>query len=299
LLCDSAGNPIIAGYSHNGTDYDILLLKYTNTTGSLLWSNRYDGPGHGDEVATAIARDGSNSVVVTGYSAAGGGTNDLFTAKFAPATGSLLWERRYHGTGGTCHFGNAVACDTAGNVAVAGSSSNGTNLDWYVAKYAAASGTLVWEDRHKGTGNRDDGANAVAFDSAGNVVATGYDYNTGSNNDLFAVKYDGATGAVLWSNRYDGAASIDIGTSAVVDASNGVFVAGHSRGPDGNPDLYLLKYASATGAVLWQQRFTVSTNSYEETPGMRALTLTPDSGIAVAARTITNRSDYLTIKFAP
>ena len=33
-----------------------------------LWTNRYNGPGNGDDYACAVAVDGSNNVIVTGYS---------------------------------------------------------------------------------------------------------------------------------------------------------------------------------------------------------------------------------------
>ena len=32
-----------------------------------LWTNRYNGPGNGDDRAYAVAVDGSNNVIVTGY----------------------------------------------------------------------------------------------------------------------------------------------------------------------------------------------------------------------------------------
>ena len=37
-----------------------------------LWTNRYNGPGNGDDEACAVAVDGSNNVIVTGHSAGSG-----------------------------------------------------------------------------------------------------------------------------------------------------------------------------------------------------------------------------------
>ena len=42
-----------------------------------LWTNRYNGPGNGDDYAYAVAVDGSDNVIVTGYSTGSGSTARL------------------------------------------------------------------------------------------------------------------------------------------------------------------------------------------------------------------------------
>ncbi len=47
IAVDAAGNAFVAGDSAGvGGDYDIVVLKY-GPSGTLLWSQRYDGPGGG------------------------------------------------------------------------------------------------------------------------------------------------------------------------------------------------------------------------------------------------------------
>jgi len=93
--------------------------------------------------------------VVAGYSYPE--TNgDFYTAKYAGANGSLLWEKRSEG-------GRTVAVDSSGNVMVTGYS-YGTNSieDYYTAKYAAADGALLWEKRYNSSANGEDQAYALA-----------------------------------------------------------------------------------------------------------------------------------------
>ena len=46
---------------------DYATIKYSSA-GMPLWTNRYNGPGNGDDEANAVAVDGNNDVIVTGYS---------------------------------------------------------------------------------------------------------------------------------------------------------------------------------------------------------------------------------------
>jgi hypothetical protein len=126
---------------------------------------------------------------------------------YAAGNGALIWERRYNGPANSNDWASAVAVDSSGNVVVTGSSCNGSNDDYYTAKYAAANGALLWEKRYNGPGNASDGASAVAVDANGNVVVTGYSSN-GTNSDYYTAKYAAADGTLLWEKRYlNGSAS--------------------------------------------------------------------------------------------
>src|SRR5882672_4559415 len=70
IAVDVSGNVYVTGKSAgNGTNYDYATVKY-NSSGTLLWAARYDGPaGNGMDVAKSIAVDGAGNVYVTGGSA--------------------------------------------------------------------------------------------------------------------------------------------------------------------------------------------------------------------------------------
>src|SRR5512144_1301699 len=58
------------------------------------WVARYDGPGKGEDRATALAVDGQSSVYVTGVSVGSRTGTDYATLKYNPA-GKLVWVQRY------------------------------------------------------------------------------------------------------------------------------------------------------------------------------------------------------------
>ena len=67
MAVDSSNNVIVAGIpTAYGSDY--VTIKYSSE-GVPLWTNHYNGRGYGDNNhALAVAVDGSNNVIVTGYS---------------------------------------------------------------------------------------------------------------------------------------------------------------------------------------------------------------------------------------
>jgi len=151
---------------------------------------------------------------------------DYYTAKYAAKDGSLIWEHRYDGPGGSSvDEAYAVAVDPQGNAVVTGYSDNGTGSCFYTAKYASADGSTVWEQRYNDpTGGRDY-AKAMAMDSTGDVVVTGYSYDT-ANLYASTVAYD-VNGNQLWAYGQPGVnGDATVGSAVTVDALGSVTVAG-------------------------------------------------------------------------
>jgi hypothetical protein len=87
------------------------------------------------------------------------------------------WVRRYNGPGDFADYGRAITVDNDCNVYVTGSSAQSgsypNNYDCATIKYDS-DGDTVWIRRYNGLDNCDDGAGAIAIDSSGNVLVTGW-----------------------------------------------------------------------------------------------------------------------------
>jgi uncharacterized delta-60 repeat protein len=239
VAVDSSGNVFVTGESWSHSSADYATIKYSSA-GVPLWTNRYNGPGNGNDSAAAMAVDSSGNVFVTGSSYSGTNTyDDYATIKYSSA-GVPLWTNRYNGPENTNDEAAAVAVDSSGNVFVTGYST-GTNTarDYATIKYSSA-GVALWTNRYNGPANTNDQAAAVAVDSSGNVFVTGWSYGgTNADKDYATIAYSSA-GVTLWTNRYDGGDTIDSALAMAVDKSGTVFVTGSS-----GDDYVTIKYSSS------------------------------------------------------
>jgi hypothetical protein len=65
----------------SGSGADYATIKYSSA-GVPLWTNRYNGPGNGDDTGRGVALDHSGNVIVTGYSTGSGSGWDFATVKY-------------------------------------------------------------------------------------------------------------------------------------------------------------------------------------------------------------------------
>jgi hypothetical protein len=81
VVTDAAGNVIVAGPTGNqtGGGSDMLIIKYSGA-GVPLWTNRYNGPGNGDDwpqTKSSLAIGSDGAVYVAGTS-----DGDFTTVKY-------------------------------------------------------------------------------------------------------------------------------------------------------------------------------------------------------------------------
>ena len=270
VALDTNGNVFVTGSAPgvNGF-YDYLTLGYSGA-GIPLWTNRYDGPANDNDFAYSLAVDTDGNVFVMGYSDFASGGGAFYTTIKYSSAGLPLWTNWYNSTP-DCYCNNfprAMVVDRSGNVFVTGRSP-GVNLNDYTTIKYSGSGVPLWTNRYNGQGNSDDGANAIAVDSSGNVFVTGYAYADSyyKFREYATVAYSN-TGERLWTNLYNQQTdySEDEGYAIAVAANGNVFVTGFSWNGS-NLDYVTLAY-SGSGVPLWINRYDGPGNGDDSPTGI-------------------------------
>jgi uncharacterized delta-60 repeat protein len=262
-----------------------------------LWTNRYNGPGNGWDLANAIAVDADGDIYVTGVSWGSSSNADYATIKYSSA-GMPLWTNRYNGPEDSGDAATSIAVDTTGGVVVTGYSAGGVDSwpDFATINYSSA-GLPLWTNRYNGPGNAYDQPNAVAVGAPGNAYVTGRSASNNSdpyNYDYATIAYSSA-GGPLWTNHYNGPGDRDDeARGAAADANGNVYVTGYSWGGASFNDYATIGYSSA-GTELWVNRYNGEENMDDQA---QAVAVDASGNVAVTGWSWGGSHDYLTIKYS-
>lgn len=301
VAVDSANNIIVTGYSWQGSNYDVHTIKYDGVTGAVMWEHSWDNTAvHGDDWATAIAIDSSDSIYVAGYSANGTRNDDLLILKYPSGGSTPSWVELSDDAAYPNNI-NRLTGIAAGNggIAVTGYSSKvGVDFDVLTRKYGI-DGTLVREWRYSSPGGRDDRGVVVKMDSAGYVAMSGYLTNAFNNKDIYSAKYNPDSSTPVWEKIYnnDGGSGDDEPQALWADASGDVYVTGSTATLAGNADIYTVRYNGGTGAVVWQKTFDAGNGSADVPAGI-VVDDAADGGVFVTGyTTVGSTEDIITMKY--
>ncbi len=200
LALQPDGKIVVTGYTWNGTNSDIALLRYA-TDGTL--DNTFGTGGvtkldisSSDNYGYALALQTDGKIVVTGTTAAG--TGDYSVSRFNAngtvdntfgTNGSVITD--FNGLNDESY---AVIIQTNGKIVAAGFSLiPGGNNDFSLARYNS-NGTL---DTLFGTsgkvitpvGTNDDWAYSMLLQPDGKIVVAGYSINGSGDDDIAVVRY--------------------------------------------------------------------------------------------------------------
>ncbi|TKJ41332.1 hypothetical protein CEE36_08430 [candidate division TA06 bacterium B3_TA06] len=293
MVIDDSGNVYVTGYSDgSGTLDDYATVKY-NSSGTVQWVARYDGPASYGDDAKAIAIDAAGNVYVTGDS--WGSRTTYATVKYN-SSGVEEWAARYDEPESYGDYATAIAVDDAGNVYVTGYSYglDFFGYDYVTVKYSP-NGEEQWVARYDGPVSGRNIANAIAVDGAGNVYVTGWSDGSGTHPDYATIKYS-PSGAELWVARYDGPASdVDAAWAMAIDDKGNIYVTGESDGSGTGKDYTTVKYDSS-GVEQWVARYDGLVSSIDEA---YAIALNGSGNVYVTGYSYGSGTDfdYATVKY--
>ncbi|MBK7660383.1 MAG: hypothetical protein IPJ28_15195 [Betaproteobacteria bacterium] len=171
VAIDSAGNAIVAGNTHDGTNFDARVAKYAAADGATLWEKTFAGADGGDDMFYGLALGAGGDAYVAGFTFTSAGSNDWNVARYAASDGALTWRRTVAGSGNLSDVAVAIAVDAQGNAIAGGrinDSSDPANRDMHAVRFAAADGAPLWRWTHAGSGGGFDRVAALA--TRGSVV---------------------------------------------------------------------------------------------------------------------------------
>ena len=301
LAIDGSGNVYVTGSStDSSTHHDYATIKY-NAGGVRQWVARYNGPGNGDDGATALAIDSSGNIYVTGSSDDSTTFFNTFsefaTIKYNSAE-VQQWVKRYMSLGDPSNHATALAVDASGNIIVTGYSGYITGLldryfvvDSIITVKYNSTGLVQWGARYKVSFLY---ATALALDASGNIYVTGSGTDSSGAPDYATIKYS-ATGVEQWVSRYNGPGkSADYASAIAVDGSGNIYVAGSSNGLGTASDYATIKYNSA-GSEQWVSRYNGPGKSNDKAT---ALALDGSGNVYVTGSSDSaGSSDYATVKY--
>jgi DNA-binding beta-propeller fold protein YncE len=179
-------------------------------------------------------------------------------AAVSSGPGAQLWVSRYNGLGNGGDGAHSVAVSPDGNTVYVTGYTNvsSLNYDYGTIAYNAATGAQLWASQY-GPDNGSYAEQVAVSPDGTEVFVTGRSMGQASNYDYATVAYDAASGAQLWSARYNGPARNYDAAAALAVSPDGqtVFVTGTSWSATSGEDYVTIAYDATTGAQSWIQRY--------------------------------------------
>ncbi len=183
------------------------------------------------------------------------------SAVYAYLFGAWNLTQSWNSTGDDIAYG--VALDSAGNVYVVGSWTNGTQVkqtDWAIMKYSPA-GAQLWNRTFVWNSTGNDSANDVVVDSSGNVYIVGHQAFAAFSYHWGIVKYDSA-GNYQWNQTVSwNLANTEKAIAVDVDSSGNVYVGGYAAPVSSNNYYFGLVKFDSSGNQVWNRTARFSTYS--------------------------------------
>ncbi|MBP7111441.1 MAG: DUF4347 domain-containing protein, partial [Nitrosomonas sp.] len=199
MTVQADGKILVAGYSWNGSTFDVALVRYNNN-GTLDTSFSGDGMlttdfGASSDYGYSVTVQADGKILVAGQSNVGG-TYDFALVRYN-TDGTL--DTSFSGDGklttnfgSSYNYGASVTVQADGKILVGGTSWNGSNYDFALVRYNS-DGTLDTSFSGDGElttaiGSESEYGASVTVQADGKILVAGQSWN-GSNYDFALVRY--------------------------------------------------------------------------------------------------------------
>lgn len=295
---DASGNLYVSGDKWNGSNFDILLIKFDNN-GNELWRQTYDG-GHWDR-SFAIVVDNKGNIYQTGIAWFQPEFYNIVTIKYNNL-GTIQWNKTFTSSGQHSDYGKKIILDNSGNLYVAAFA----NEDIAILKYTPDGKEIRHDMINMNYEYNELFAPHIAVDHNDNLIVCGTRYHASTKSDIFVCKYD-SSGNRLWEREYNGpnndsdvVSGDAIGDEALaIDSEGSIFIAGTSVNtalPFGD-NVVTLKYA-ADGLLSWSFIYDGPANDWDRPYSIK---VSKKGNVYVCGETVQQATslvpmDYLTLK---
>lgn len=289
-------NSVVYGATLNANgDYDMLVQKL-NSTGAVLWSYQYNGPGNGDDVAADVYYDASTDYAYIAGSYFENSSDSLNAILIAlDPTGVLDWSVTHNGTGSGADGFSDVELDAgAGELYCTGTEWAGlsTMYDVLIQKYDIT-GSLIWSNSFDFMSMIDGGTQLVLSAKPG-VMCIGQNGPTSFRYGL--VKFNPSSGGVLGAAMGGGTAmGYDRAADVAVDDTGNVYLVGSVYNSSTWSDIRVTKYDTLLN-IVWEYDVDAGYNLDDYASGI-ALDGYNNVIITGTSRTVFNGLNYTVIKY--
>jgi uncharacterized delta-60 repeat protein len=252
------GKILVAGYSHNGTDYDFAIVRY-NVNGSIDSTFDIDGKvittnSNSDDRAFAIKLQSDGKIVVAGISTYS--SNNEYVLIRYNTSGSIDTTFGLNGrvsayVGQLLFRELALTIKADGRILLAGNIHNGVDYDFVLYSYnndGSSDNTFgIGGKCITSVGTSNDIATSIAIQPDGKIIVAGTAANGINYNDFSVVRYN-ANGTLDNSFDNDGKLFTSIGdiddwaSAVAIQADGKIVVAGNTTFLNSNYFFVVVRY---------------------------------------------------------
>ncbi|MBV6462576.1 MAG: hypothetical protein HJHJAOHD_02752 [Flavobacteriales bacterium] len=293
LQVDASGNVYVTGsvYTSSNDSNDVITLKY-NSSGSLQWSDVYNGASSLNDGGTSLQLDASGNVYVSAFTQDANNGFDFLLLKY-DNSGSLLLNQQFDLN--NVHDVPVSLIVTSTRLAIAGATQVDT-VDWdylYVA-YHPVNGSYISHSTSTGGTAGFDKVHDLQTDASGNFYLTGTVFNASTGYDILTVKLDDNLN-VIWSANYNSTSTMnDVGNALAVDNSGNVLVTGFSETSTEGTNYVTIQYNSS-GTQQWVKTFNGEGNAADTA---RAIAVDANNNVYITGSSFNGSTeDFYTTKY--